>query len=303
LPQFSVNGSDPLSAAIAAGSAQMEAPMAALPWIQANATTTAENIGVAGKRYRETDETLAQKAKEQQFEKNAKEIAKPTAPDWSYNDVAGATAEGIKAEGKATVDYNTKQLRNIVLDGAPPGIDGPLSKANLADNISTGKGLGLIGKVGGAAANVAEVVDGVKKGFAQVDGGAAPITAAIDQGAHTFGGILAGGVGAKGGAALGGMLGTALIPIPGVGTAIGAGFGALAGSLLASDAGKAAGDALAAGVHTFARAGSFTEAWSSVPGTLETMGVNALDAIGADVTGVVERGLGGAKNVLGWFSG
>ena len=69
LPQFSVNGSDPLSAAIAAGSAQMEAPMAALPWIQANATTTAENIGVAGKRYRETDETLAQKAKEQQFDK------------------------------------------------------------------------------------------------------------------------------------------------------------------------------------------------------------------------------------------
>ena len=86
------------------------------------------------------------------------------------------------------------------------------------------------------------------------------------------------------------------IPIPGVGTAVGAGFGALAGSLLASDAGKAAGDALAAGVHTFASAGSFTEAWSSVPGTLKTMGVNALDAIGADVTGAV-------KNVLGLFSG
>ena len=58
LPQFSVNGSDPLSAAIAAGSAQMEAPMAALPGIHATATTTAENIGVAGQRYRETDETL-----------------------------------------------------------------------------------------------------------------------------------------------------------------------------------------------------------------------------------------------------
>ena len=70
LPQFSVNGSDPLSAAIAAGSAQIEAPMAALPWINANATTTAENIGVAGQRYRETDETLAQKAKEQQFDKD-----------------------------------------------------------------------------------------------------------------------------------------------------------------------------------------------------------------------------------------
>jgi hypothetical protein len=230
-------------------------------------------------------------------------VAKPTAPDWSYNDVAGATAAGIKAEAKAAVDYNTKQLRNIVLDGAPPGIDGPLSKANLADNISTGKGLGLIGKVGGAAANVAEVFDGIKKGFAQVDGGAAPITAAIDQGAHTFGGILAGGVGAEGGAALGGMLGTALIPIPGVGTAIGAGFGALAGSLLASDAGKAAGDALAAGVHTFASAGSFTEAWSSVPGTLGTMGVNALDAIGADVTGMRSSSEAVAKNVLGWFSG
>ena len=74
LPQFSVNGSDPLSAAIAAGSAQMEAPMAALPGIKADATTTAENIGVAGQRYRETDETLAQKAKEQQFDKNAQEI-------------------------------------------------------------------------------------------------------------------------------------------------------------------------------------------------------------------------------------
>jgi hypothetical protein len=36
----------------------MEAPMAALPGIHATATTTAENIGVAGQRYRETDETL-----------------------------------------------------------------------------------------------------------------------------------------------------------------------------------------------------------------------------------------------------
>ena len=69
LPQFSVNGSDPLSAAIAAGSAQMEAPMAALPGIQAEAKTVAGNIGVAGQKYRETDEMLAQKAKQQQFAK------------------------------------------------------------------------------------------------------------------------------------------------------------------------------------------------------------------------------------------
>jgi len=67
LPQFSVNGSDSLSAAIGAGSAQMEAPMAALPGIQAKAKTVAGNIGVAGQKYRETDETLAQKAKQQQF--------------------------------------------------------------------------------------------------------------------------------------------------------------------------------------------------------------------------------------------
>ena len=78
LPQFSVNGSDPLSAAIRAGSAQMEAPMAALPWIKAEATTTAEKIGVAGQRYRETDETLAQKAKEQQFDKDDADAARGT---------------------------------------------------------------------------------------------------------------------------------------------------------------------------------------------------------------------------------
>ena len=70
LPQFSVNGSDPLSAAIRAGSGQMEAPMAALPQIKAEATTTAEKIGVAGQRYRETDEMLAQKATQQQFPTN-----------------------------------------------------------------------------------------------------------------------------------------------------------------------------------------------------------------------------------------
>ena len=78
LPQFSVNGSDPLSAAIAAGSAQIEAPMAALPQIKAEATTTAKKVGVAGQRYRETDETLAQKTKQQQLDKEDADAARGT---------------------------------------------------------------------------------------------------------------------------------------------------------------------------------------------------------------------------------
>jgi len=67
-----------LSAAIAAGSAQIEAPMAALPQIKADATTVAENIGLAGQRYRETDDTVAQKAKQQQFDKDNADAARGT---------------------------------------------------------------------------------------------------------------------------------------------------------------------------------------------------------------------------------
>jgi hypothetical protein len=69
-PQLSVPGTDPLSLAIAQGARQVEAPLAALPGINANATSTAEKIGVAGQKYRETDETLAQKAKQQQFDED-----------------------------------------------------------------------------------------------------------------------------------------------------------------------------------------------------------------------------------------
>jgi hypothetical protein len=296
LPKLSVPGTDPLSLAVAKGAIQVEAPMVALPGIKAEATTTAQNIGLAGQKYAETDETLARKAREQQFATGEDKESKEDAPDWSYNDVAGATAEGAKAEAEKAGKFNKGQLDEVVRSEAKAG-DAALTKAGLEDVIDRAEGVGKIAKGFSKAVNFAEVVDGVKKGYHQIhDDHAAPITAFIDQGAHTFGGILAGGVGAEGGAALGGMLGTALIPIPGVGTAIGAGFGALAGSLLASDAGKAAGDALAAGVHKFASAGSFTEAWSSVPGTLKTMGVNALDAVADDVTGVY-------KNVLGWFSG
>jgi hypothetical protein len=123
LPQFSVNGSDPLSAAIAAGSAQMEAPMAALPWIQANATTTAENIGVAGKRYRETDETLAQKAKEHQFDKNAQEIdgSAQEIKGLSHSQAAIEQLTRTMTEGGATGSPGQKSVTDTLLDNMADG--------------------------------------------------------------------------------------------------------------------------------------------------------------------------------------
>ena len=63
-PKLSVSGTDPLSLAIARGAAQVEAPMAALPGIRANAISVAEKIGVAGQRYRSTDEMLAEKTRQ-----------------------------------------------------------------------------------------------------------------------------------------------------------------------------------------------------------------------------------------------
>jgi hypothetical protein len=90
--------------------------MAALPWIQANATTTAENIGVAGKRYRETDETLAQKAKEQQFDKDAQEI------DGSAQEIKGLS------HSQSAID---QLMRNVTEGGQKSVTDTLLS--NMAD--------------------------------------------------------------------------------------------------------------------------------------------------------------------------
>lgn len=71
-PKLSVPGTDPLSLAIARGATQVEAPMAVLPEIKANATAVAEKIGVAGQRYRETDEMLAEKARQQFDDEDAR---------------------------------------------------------------------------------------------------------------------------------------------------------------------------------------------------------------------------------------
>jgi hypothetical protein len=89
LPQFSVNGSDPLSAAIGAGSGQMEARMAALPGIQAKAKTVAGNIGVAGQKYRETDETLAQKASSSSSTRTMREPQNRRADDIGHSRIDG----------------------------------------------------------------------------------------------------------------------------------------------------------------------------------------------------------------------
>jgi hypothetical protein len=67
LPKLSVPGTDPLSLAVATGAVQVEAPMAALSAIEADATTTAQNIGVAGQKYAETDRMQAEKAAKQTF--------------------------------------------------------------------------------------------------------------------------------------------------------------------------------------------------------------------------------------------
>jgi hypothetical protein len=67
LPKFSVPGTDPLSMAIAAGSAKVEAPMAALPGIKADATSTAQKIGTAGQMYATADQELAEKARQHRF--------------------------------------------------------------------------------------------------------------------------------------------------------------------------------------------------------------------------------------------
>lgn len=66
-PALSVPGTDALSVAIADGSEQIEAPLADLPRIKADATTTAHNVGAAGRRYAETDQELAARAARHEF--------------------------------------------------------------------------------------------------------------------------------------------------------------------------------------------------------------------------------------------
>ena len=69
LSKLSVPGTDALSMMVAKGAVEVEAPMSALPGIKADATTTAQNIGVAGQKYSAVDQKYADAAKQlqQQF--------------------------------------------------------------------------------------------------------------------------------------------------------------------------------------------------------------------------------------------
>jgi hypothetical protein len=239
LPQFSVNGSDPLSAAIAAGSAQMEAPMAALPWIQSEATTTAENIGVAGKRYRETDETLAQKAQQQQFPTGGDgQGGIPKPPDIHSGPGVGDGAGGRGApekfdwspDGKdwtfigagAVVDGTTDAVRKAAVTAMKEGPTSGPGKASpglvkfLDDVKIAGKTLRGVSGAGGLMSAVMVIPnvladmgeDGLRKAIGKNAGGAAL------------------GLGATA------LTGAALFSVvPGVGTVIGLGAGAVAGYL------------------------------------------------------------------------
>jgi len=100
-------------------------------------------------------------------------------------------------------------------------------------------------------------------------GGAAFATAAADHLPKLGLQLGAGALGAEGGMAAGAALGTMIFP--GVGTIIGAGLGGFAGSLLASKAGAAAGETMSAGIHAFAAADSFVDAWATVPGAAGNM--------------------------------
>ena len=247
LPQFSVNGSDPLSAAIAAGSAQMEAPMAALPGIKANASTVAENIGVAGQRYRETDETLAQKAKEQQFPTGGDgQGGIPKPPDIHSGPGVGDGAGGKGApekfdwspDGKdwtsigagAVVDGTTDAVRKAAVTAMKEGPTSGPGKASpglvkfLDDVKIAGKTLRGVSGVGGLMSAVMVIPNAI----ADHGGGDSWLKAIGKNAGGAAGGVVAG----AGAGAIAGLF----IPIPVVGTVaglvVGAAFGYLGTELL-----------------------------------------------------------------------
>ena len=247
LPQFSVNGSDPLSAAIRAGSAQMEAPMAALPQIRAEATTTAEKIGVAGQKYRETDETLAQKATQQQFptdgskppqmgvDRNPPNEAGGKEPWWTPTpaDVVTGTAGGIAS---AAHDGALKAATKLAAPGDPL-----LNWTKELEVKALGKEIpgftragGLIGVATAIPAGIIDYSEAKAAGYSTTE---AIGQAVAREGAGTAAGLAAGGL-ASGFAAdiVAGMaIGSV---VPGAGTAVGLVVGAAVGGLAAFGASK-----------------------------------------------------------------
>jgi hypothetical protein len=213
--------------------------MAALPGIHATASTVAEKIGVAGKRYRETDETLAQKAKQQQFPTGGDgQGGIPKPPDIHSGPGVGDGAGGKGApekfdwspDGKdwtfigagAVVDGTTDAVRKAAVTAMKEGPTSGPGKASpglvkfLDDVKIAGKTLRGVSGAGGLMSAVMVIPnvladmgeDGLRKAIGKNAGGAAA------------------GVGAAA------LFGAGLFSVvPGVGTVIGLGAGAVAGYL------------------------------------------------------------------------
>jgi len=204
LPKLSFPGTDPLSLAVAKGAPQVEAPMAALPGIKAEATTTAQNIGLAGQKYAETDETLARKAREQQF---------ATGEDkGSKDDVQKAAMTAAEETATRTADAVGKKTLETLGDAG--------RKAN--------KGLVTAFEEGKVVPGSSLVGGGLKGIFAGVD----VLANHADDPNHSWSKAIAKTAGSTA-VSFGVEYATAaavqlLIPIPGVGAAIGFGVGYLA---------------------------------------------------------------------------
>jgi hypothetical protein len=87
----------------------MEAPMAALSAIKADATTTAQNIGVAGQKYSAVDQAYAEKAKQlqQQF-----------GTDGSKPPQIGVDRNPLTIDQREAIKQRTHELQNTIMDRA-----------------------------------------------------------------------------------------------------------------------------------------------------------------------------------------
>ena len=224
LPKLSVPGTDPLSLAVAMGAVQVEAPMAALSAIKADATTTAENIGVAGQKYSAVDQAYAEKAKQlqQQFGTDGSkppQIGVDRNPLTNAADVSAAVGAAV---GKGSKDDVGKAARTAAEEIATRTADavGKKTLETLGDaGRKANKGLVTVFQEGKVVPGSSLVGGGLKGIFAGVD--ILANHADGDSWSKAVGktaGSVAFGTGAQLASA---AFFQAAIPIPGVGAAVG----------------------------------------------------------------------------------
>lgn len=257
LPKFSSPGQDPLSLAIAVGAIKVEEPMAALPGIKVEATTVAQNIGIAGQRYTATDQMLAERAQRLQFPTGEGEGGKligeagegkkepfswkPTPTDVALGAEAGiAGAAHDYALGKASKLSNPDSpLLNWTKELKVKGVEIPgFSRAGGLLGVVSAIPSGIVdyaeAKAAGASQGVAVAQAVTREGAGTAAGliAAAGTTAVVEGTLVTGGGILAAAMGA---AETGALIGSV---IPGAGTVVGLAAGALVGGAAAFLASK-----------------------------------------------------------------